>query len=268
MIPVSLSSFKILCNNIYTKNSKLRKANNLVADSKTIRLIELQNPTLDHTLMKKQLIAILLACTGSLVNGTAETRVVGLAFNPSIPGLQSYTVPAGKTLLIENVSAWYATNSPTTPRIVIEIGLIDQGFATTTMPFGFVVESKFESLSLKRPLRVPAGQWVRCANSTLAYNEIRIQGLLVDNADLYAANLDVETKAVGLQEGRFVAEATVASPRPAIVKTKTSTDLVTFEDNATEEKSRQADPKKWTVSTAADSPNKFLVATAKVREGR
>ncbi|MEM9444649.1 MAG: hypothetical protein AAGA18_04780 [Verrucomicrobiota bacterium] len=51
------------------------------------------------------------------------------------------------------------------------------------------------------------------------------------------------------------------------IQTQTSTDLKTYVENATEEKSRLAsDVTKWIVSTAADTDRKFLSATAKGRE--
>lgn len=197
----------------------------------------------------------------------AGSDVVGFSLSTNAGSFESYTVPAGKTLLIEHMTAFYANNSPATPRIMIEINLLVQNGGIGNMPFGFRVADKYEAVSLKPPLRVESGRDVRVHNnSSLCYNNIRVQGLLVDNNDLYAQNLDLELTPVGIEDGRFVAEATLNSPRPALIKTETSVDLEAFEANATEEKTRQADPTKWLVSTAADSDKKFLTATASARE--
>jgi hypothetical protein len=220
--------------------------------------------------MKKVLSIVLFGLMAFLPQSPAETTVIGINLNTAGPGpFDSYTVPGGKTLLIENMSAYGASNTPSTPRIIIEIGLQVQNGGITTMRFGYPISDKYEAVSLKPPLRVEAGRDVRILNnSTLAYNVVRIQGLLVDNTDLYAQTLDLELTPIGVQEGRFIAEATVSSPRPALVETETSTDLMTFEDNVSEETSRQADPTKWTVSTDADSDKKFLTATATGRESQ
>lgn len=198
----------------------------------------------------------------------AAVEVVGVSLGGLGPTL-NYTVPAGKVLLVEHVSASYATNAPPTPRIILEVGLQVQNNAIATMRFGYPIPDLFTAVVLQRPLRVPAGRTIGIYFAGNAgYDQCRIQGLLVDAADLYAANIDMDLEAKGIVAGRFKAEATLSSARPARIKTRTSTDLTAFVFNASEQKSRLGDPRKWELFTAADSSRKFMVAKATAMEGR
>lgn len=213
---------------------------------------------------------VALAClTPFLATPTeAAVAVIGLTLTGT-GSLASYTVPAGKVLLIENLSAGYSGNVPATSRIVLQIGLLVQNGAIATMYFGYPIADKFTAAVLTRPLRVPEGRTLSLYTAgNVGYDDCRIQGLLVDAADLYAANIAVDLKAFAVEGGRFKAEAQLATPRPAQVMTKTSIDLASFAANTTAKTSKLPGPGKWEVSTAADSNRKFLVARATAREIR
>ncbi len=197
----------------------------------------------------------------------ADVQVVGIALG-GIGPLASYTVPDGKVLLVENLSASFSTNVPTVSRIILEVGLQVQNNAIATIQFGYPIADQYTAAALARPLRIPAGRSISLyTDSNRGYNNCRIQGLLVDTADLYAANIGVDLKSLGIEAGRFQAEATLASAHPARVSTKVSTNLAEFSADPTGA-SQRISTTKWEISTAADSDRKFLIAKATAMESK
>ena len=214
----------------------------------------------------KSLIVITTAFTCQL---RGDVEVVGLNIGEVGTPNESYTVPTGKVLLVENISAFQASNTPVTPRVILETALRVQNGAISTMRFGYPTTDKYTAISLQRPLRVPTGRILKIYfASDRGYNKCRIQGLLVDTTDLYAANIDLDLKVTEVEAGRLKAEATLASARPARLESLTSTNLADFTANTSEEKRRLADPSKWELSTSNDSDRKFMIARATAMEKR
>ena len=107
--------------------------------------------------MKKKTLpmVILLALLSGGHAAHADVQAVVLFINTVIT---NYTVPAGKVLLIEQLSGSEAGNNPATPRIIVEtkiLNIVNNG--VTTMHWGYRVADKWESVTLARPLRIPAG---------------------------------------------------------------------------------------------------------------
>jgi hypothetical protein len=94
---------------------------------------------------------------------------------------------------------------------------------------------------------------------------IYIQGLLVNQADLSAANLDIQGDGVSLVGDRLVETVQLSSARPAIFRSSVSLDLRNWVDNLLQV---SAQPGVYDISTqlAASDFHMFLSATAKTPE--
>lgn len=210
-------------------------------------------------------LAALSAVLAAAQPAFAEVKAVALFFNTA---LTNYTVPAGKVLLIEHLSATYANNTPPTPRIIVQtkiLNIVNNGVLTSQ--WGYRVADKWESVTLARPLRIPAGGDLGIYYASDAgYNEVRMLGLLIDASDLYAANLEGDTTGAAVADGMLMAKVTLADARPARIASATSRDLAGWSANATGTKQRDANPRQWTVGTKAEGATKFLSVTAKAPE--
>src|SRR6476646_7727087 len=85
---------------------------------------------------------------------TAAVEPVVLFINSFVT---NYTVPTGRVLIIEELSAHAANNAPATPRIIVQtkiLNIANNGILTTD--WGFPVADKFQAVTLTRPLRIPA----------------------------------------------------------------------------------------------------------------
>ncbi len=180
----------------------------------------------------------------------------------------NYTVPAGKVLLIEQLSAWGANNVPTTSRILIQtkIVTISNGGVLTT-DWGFPVSDKTQDVTLVRPLRIPAGGSIAIDSSgNGAYNEIHMMGMLIDVADLYAANVPGAVQDVRVAGGELSTTVALTSPRPVRVSSEISSDLTAWSPNNSEQKQKTGTPGQWNVQTAASGGAKFMQIAARAPE--
>lgn len=210
-------------------------------------------------------ILILLCLALGAREATAAVQPVVLFINGIIT---SYTVPTGKVLLIEQLSGWAAGNTPISPRIIVQTKIVNiANGGTLTTDWGFAVTDKSQTVTLTRPLRIPAGGIVGIDYSgNIAYNEVHMMGLLIDAADLYAANIGGSVERVALAGGELGATVALASPRPARITSSTSSDLATWSPNATEQKQHGPKPAEWTVQTAAAGNKEFLKVAARAPE--
>lgn len=205
-----------------------------------------------------------LCLTGRGIASAAVQPVV-LFINSFIT---NYTVPAGKVLLIEHLSAWAANNTPTTPRIIIETKILNIGNGgILTTDWGFPVTDKYQDVTLLRPLRIPANGIVGINSAgNIAYNEIHIMGMLIDAGDLYAANVGGSVEEVKVAGGALSTTVDLTSPRPVRISSATSFDLVSWSANASEQKQRVANPPGWNVRTDVQGNEKFLKVAARTPE--
>lgn len=203
-----------------------------------------------------------LVFTSTLV-AEAAVRVVTVVFGTGTP---NYVVPAGKVLLIEHVSAFY---SGSFTKVVLTIASVaENDTATFTIPWSFSSSDPFQTIHLERPLRAAAGSVVDIFETADgAAQDVRIQGLLVDESDLYAANLGIETKAVALADERLEATVKLSSARPAILRSEVSFSLQSWTLNPTQQVFKELGST-YTVSTDVESTEtrKFLRASAKTPE--
>lgn len=179
----------------------------------------------------------------------------------------TYTVPAGKVLLLEHLSASSAGGTPT-PRIIVETKIRNiSNLGLSTMRWGFPVADKWTEVTLTRPLRIPAGGIVGVYSANnLGYDSLNLMGLLIDTADLYAANVGGSVEQAGVADGVLSAQLGLTSPRPVRLASETSSDLASWAPNATEHKQRSVDPRQWTVQTDLESGSKFMRVVAKAPE--
>ena len=139
----------------------------------------------------------------------------------------SYEVPPGKVFIIHAVSARQpAMGTPPTVTYFRFLKISDN----TSAFFSFHVKASDSFadsvyVALSAPVHLKAGD--RLVIPILApYLEVWHFGLLIDEADLYAANIPTSLENPALVGNQFTADAKFASPRPRITKIETSTDLV------------------------------------------
>ena len=214
---------------------------------------------------------VLLAAAAIFLSGAntqAAVRVVTFSFSAATA---DYTVPAGKVLLIEHVSAFYGNSSGGTfNKVVLSIASTTENnpLATTTSQWSFNTADPYQIINLDRPLRLTAGDKLNIFDTfTGAAKEVEIQGLLIDQADLYAANLDLELEGVSVANQKLTATVRLASARPALLRSTTSPDLQSWVENLTQIVTPQADRSLFDVSTGlAMDTKKFLEVSARTPE--
>ena len=182
--------------------------------------------------------------------------------------ITNYTVPPGKVLLIEQLSAWAAGNVPTTSRILVQTKIVTvSNGGTLTTDWGFPVSDKTQDVTLVRPLRIPAGGSIGIDFSgNAAYNEIHMMGMLIDAADLYAANVSGAVQDVKVAGGELSTTLALTSPRPVRVSSETSSGLTAWSPNNSEQKQKTGTPGQWNVQTAASGDAKFMKLAARAPE--
>ncbi|HEV3410159.1 MAG TPA: hypothetical protein VG095_07685, partial [Chthoniobacterales bacterium] len=175
-------------------------------------------------------------------------------------------VPAGKVLLIEHLITYFQTAST----VVVEIAAPAENKANELVTTGWQFNTvNRQTYTLARPLRANAGSAVKALPNNVPNNgEIYVEGLLVDQADLYAANLDVKVEGVSLAQGRLTETVRLTSPRPAIFNSIVSSDLRNWVDNLSQIVTKSAQPGVYDISTqlASSEFHKFLSASAKTAE--
>jgi hypothetical protein len=212
------------------------------------------------------LLSVFLIATASVAHG--EVRVVVLSFGPSTP---NYVVPAGKVLLIEHISAYYGNSTGGTfDKVIITIAASAENLTgtTTTVPWSFSTSNPNQSIHLERPLRAAAGSSVNILDTaTGAAKFVDLQGLLLDQVDLYAANLGIELQGVSVADQRLTAEVKLATSRPAVVISTVSNDLRTWITNLTQIVSpKEAATFDVSTSIGPRETRKFMRVAAKAPE--
>src|SRR5689334_19738989 len=117
---------------------------------------------------------------------------------------------------------------------------------------------------------VPAPQSARCPISDLNISHksllitkfIYMKGMLIDAADLYAANVSGAVQDVKVAGGELSTTLALTSPRPVRVSSETSSGLTAWSPNASEQKHKTGAPGQWTVQTAASADEKFMKIAA------
>ncbi len=201
---------------------------------------------------------------GSCGLANAGVEAVHLFINTFVT---NYTVPAGKVLLIEHVVASAADNTPTPSRILLQtkiFNIVNNGISTTY--WGFPVSDKFQTVTLVRPLRIPAGGSLGI-DPVNGYNNVRMLGLLIDVADLYAANVEGSVEEVKVAAGTLSTKVALASARPVRISSQVSPDLNSWSANPSEQKQRNAtDPARWQVQAGVQGDKEFLKVAARAPE--
>jgi len=154
----------------------------------------------------------------------AEVQPVNIVLNDAVT---SYSVPAGKTLIMENFI--WALESGTNAQTII-ISPSPNPAATGSFQLRFGAESP-DIWTPPRPLRLVGGPGARVSilkTDFADWRNVLIMGLLVDNEDLYAANIDLKMKNAREIGDRLAADVKYSSPRPRITKVQSSKEEMAF----------------------------------------
>jgi hypothetical protein len=126
-----------------------------------------------------------------------------------------------------------------------------------------------DSWTPPRPIRLVGGSGatVSIVKTEFAdWRNVMISGLLADNEDLYAANIDAELSNPRVEGGKLLADVKYASPRPRIAKVESSETLEDFEADATGRVEPTSAKTVDVAEVAADAPEKkFIRVAAKAR---
>jgi len=217
------------------------------------------------TTKKYYLLALLLSvipCYG----GAQQWNVFLSGTSSTTPS--SYTIPSGKVYILEAVHLIKAsgTPSPSTTQIRVSRKANNGSFAAY---FTITIKDTFEggTVWLPNKLRLKGGERLYIPTNA-SYGACRYFGILMDEADLYAANLPVELINPRLSGGKLMADAKVASPRPhKIIIQSATTDLSAFIYDPTGETTPTADPRTSVVSVDQGAVGKkFIRVMAKTRK--
>ena len=174
-----------------------------------------------------------------------------------------YTIPTGKVFIIEAVRNLGHTSGPTQANISygathpVAVGSLGWTFDVST---DFIsddpafVQGKFR-LPAEAKLKVP----------TNGAFQATYMGLLVDQADLYAAQIPADLSDPRIEGLTLVADARFRSPRPRIVWAQSTENLDQFEDDPSGQVTRKTDPSVDVVAVDANAEKKFLRAEAVAR---
>ncbi len=177
---------------------------------------------------------------------------------------ETYTVPAGKVLIIEAVRV---ERHPQPPSIQLSARIsykLSNGSSSVTFIEDFPLPGAYNGgwHHLTNKIRLRANDEIDPPELT----QYRILGLLVDEADLYAANLPVKLDNTRVAGNRLMADAKVASPRPHKLTVQSSPDLTGFAKDATATVTPTATTGTSVVSIdKGSSGQKFLRVSAKTR---
>ena len=138
-----------------------------------------------------------------------------------------YNVPAGKTLIIENL-IWSIESGYTRQIVSIKANGSNDFFY---LRFD---DTNPDTWAPVRPMRLTSGGELRILNSGGAdWRNVLIMGLLVDNEDLYAANIDTKMENAREVGDTMVADLKYSSPRPRITTVQSADENFTFTKDAT-----------------------------------
>lgn len=175
-----------------------------------------------------------------------------------VPATNSYTVPAGKVLIIQNMRLLYGSSSLTVlvdSNTVVHVSSADftSGTPGSVPPF------------LTLPLKIPAGCTLYATAippSTSA--NIPIFGLVADVSDLYAP-LSYHIENPSVKSGLLAFDIKMDSPAPALIQVQTTLELTNGWTNSTSATvARTADPERYSVTVPAVGDKEFVRAKATV----
>lgn len=208
-------------------------------------------------MLKKSL--ILPALVASL---QAEVTPVNIVLHDSNT---SYSVPSGKTLIIEHF-IWALEGDATAQTVNVRPANKPGGVGDFLLKFS---TEEPDSWTPPRPIRLVGGSGasVSIIKSDFAdWRNVMISGLLVDNEDLYAANIKSKLINPRTEGGKLMADVKYDSPRPRITTVESSDDLTGFSKDAT---ASVSPTNSKTVDVAAvneeGSDKKFVRVVAKAR---
>ena len=193
-----------------------------------------------------------------VIPARADVTAVNINLDDTNP---SYTVPAGKVLLLEHL-LWRLESESTNQTISIRF----PGAANVHIQ-SFSSEEP-DMTSYARPLRLSAGVTVlSLINVNVDWRDVTLVGLLVDPEDLYAAKIPVDLDGSLNVGGTAVAAvAKFSSPRPRAVKVVSSTDLEDFTEEEAATVTETADPSIAMVSAPVSGARSFVSLEAVARE--
>lgn len=189
-----------------------------------------------------------------LLSGALPSRADVTAFSVIVRSEDSYVVPTGKVLLLSGAVA-LGTDGDFKFRVYLN------GAGEKEFFLAKAVDNSTEPLSIGR-LYLPAGTRFE-HRPAVTKRSFALVGRLADEGDLFA---EVPTKLEpGADAGDHIqALARLASPRPARVETKESTDLETWTEGPTVV--AQEKPGVHRLELAKNgAPQKFLQATGRAR---
>jgi hypothetical protein len=168
----------------------------------------------------------------------------------------SYTVPAGKVLIIEHF-IWALEGDSTHQVISIRPNNDPAGVGDFLLKFSTDTP---DSYTPPRPIRLAAGGIVMILYnpSGADWRDVLVIGLLVDEEDQYAANIDTQLRDVQVDGERLLAQATFASPRPRVVRVESSTQLSGFDKDPEAAVEETLDPKLAVVSVPKNPDKTFM----------
>ena len=182
--------------------------------------------------------------------GVYVTNIVITSTSEPI-GTNYFTVPTGKSLYVEYISM---------------AGTNQFVYCVAPLPVGglvpFTIAEKRLITTFGPPLKLDSGIIITVSSSAAL-----VYGLIVDDADVYAAvssefQYEYVTAAGGLQ-----GTLALASSRPASVKMEVSRDLQTwFEDPAGVFATRATEPTQWNYTAISPEKTAFFRAKARARK--
>ena len=204
----------------------------------------------------KNILKLLVIASTSLTCFGAESVNIVVANPPNSFAQATYTVPTGKVLMIDAMSA-RGQGPFNTTMTVLRIN-VSYTNSTLTSDENIPVRNGPTNAAwffLEDKLRLKAGDSISPPNNA----EYRIMGVLLDEEDLFVANLDVELDNAKVEGEKLVAEATVLSPRPHRLVVASSEDLVTFKEDPTALVQSTAETGKSIVSVDTEDLDKKFV---------
>ncbi len=118
-------------------------------------------------------------------------------------------------------------------------------------------------------MRVAGGGQVRILKTQTAdWRNVLIMGLLVDDEDLYAANIDTQMKNVREAGNRLVADLQYSSPRPRITKVQSGDENMSFTKDGTAEVTTTTSKTNDVVSVAKNGKDTQFIRVATVARSK
>ncbi|MEN8254989.1 MAG: hypothetical protein ABFR33_05915 [Verrucomicrobiota bacterium] len=135
----------------------------------------------------------------------------------------SYSIPAGKTLIIEHF-IWALEADSTHQNVSIKPANHPVGMGSFLLKFSVTAP---DSWTPSRPIKIVGGSGatISILSGAADWRDVMIVGMLVDQADLYAAAIHNELESPQLAGGNFQFDVVLASPRPVVVQTEYTDDL-------------------------------------------